>query len=112
MLTMSSRYLQLESAAHRGTGGVSAENRDLGFVPAFLDTDTGIIYPSTFADGRPAPVHVLDGFPDEVVLARDLRGRVARVVGSIIAGFLRESRFYTRDEAAKLVAAQRSSVPA
>jgi hypothetical protein len=52
---------------------------------------------------------VLDGFPDEVVIARDLRGRVAQVVGSIIAGFVRESRFYTRDEAAHFVAAH--SVP-
>ena len=105
MLTMSSRYLKLESAAHRGTGGVSAENRELGFVPAFLDTKTGTVYRSTFADGRPAPIHVLDGFPDEVVVARDLRGRVAQVVGSIVAGFVRESRFYTRDEAAQFLAA-------
>ena len=110
MLTLSSRYLQLESAARRGTGGVSAENRSLGFAPAFMDTKTGIIYQSMFADGRPAPVHVLDGFPDEVVVARDLRGRVAKVVGSIIAGFVRESRFYTRDEAAHFVAAHSAPV--
>ena len=100
MLTLSSRYLQLETAAHRGTGGVSAENRQLGFRPAFRDTDTGQTYPSTFADGRPAPFHILDGLPEPVVLARDRYGRVSRVLGSIVAGFLREGIFYTRAEAA------------
>lgn len=103
MLTLSSRYLQMETAAHRGTGGVSAENRGLGFRPAFRDTGTGETWPSTFADGRPAPFHVLDGLPEPVVLARDRYGRISRVLGSIIAGFLRDGMFYTRAEAAALV---------
>ena len=103
MLTVSSRYLQLETAIHRGTGGVSAENRQLGFRPAFRDTDTGQTYLSTFADGRPAPFHVLDGLPELLVLARDRHGRISRVLGTIVAGFLRDGAFYTRAEAAALV---------
>jgi hypothetical protein len=106
MLTLSSRYLQLETQAHRGTGGVSAENRQLGFRPAFRDTATGQTYPSTFADGAPAPSHVLDGLPDRVVVARDRYGRISRVIGSIVAGFVREGIFYTRPEAAALVREQ------
>ena len=35
MLTLSKRYLEMEQAANRGTGGVSTDNRHLGFVPAF-----------------------------------------------------------------------------
>ena len=100
MLTLSKRYLELEAAAHRGTGGVSAENLRLGFQAAFMDTATGITYRSTFVDGRPAPFHILDGIPDELVLARDRRGAVSRVVGSIIAGFLKDGVFYTREQAA------------
>lgn len=103
MLTLSSRYLQLETAAHRGTGGVSSENRKLGFQPAFQDQATGKTYPSTFADGRPAPFHILDGLPESLVLGRDRYGRISRVVGSIVAGFLREGAFYSRSEAAALV---------
>jgi hypothetical protein len=103
MLTLSSRYLQMETAAHRGTGGVSAENRALGFRPAFQDTATGKTYPSTFADGRPAPFHVLDGMPETLVLARDRYGRISRVIGSIVAGFVRDGTFYTRAQAAALV---------
>jgi hypothetical protein len=104
MLTLSKRYLQLESEAHRGTGGASEGNKALGFRPGFLDTHTGISYEARFADGRAAPFHLLDGIPDELVVARDRRGNVSQVVGTIVAGFLRGGFFYTREEAAKAVA--------
>lgn len=103
MLTLSKRYLELEQAANRGSGGVSSDNRHLGFVPAFMDTCTGKVYPCMFADGRPAAVHVLDGLPDELVVARDRYGRPSHVVGTMIAGFSLESRFYTREQAAAQV---------
>ena len=104
MVTLSRRYLELERAARRGTGGVSAENRHVGFVPAFLETRTGSVYPCAFADGRPAPFHLLDGLPDQLVVARDRYGAPSQVVGTVVAGFLLESRFYTRDQAAVLIA--------
>ena len=110
MLTFTKRYLELEQAAHRGTGGISAENGHLGFVPAFKDTHTGKVYQSTFADGRPAPFHVLDGLPDDLVVARDRQGRPSHVVGTIIAGFTLNSRFYTREQAAQQVS--RATAPA
>lgn len=103
MLTLSKRYLELEQAAHRGTGGVSSHNRHLGFVPAFMDTRTGKVYACTFADGRPAAFHLLDGLPDELVVARDRHGRPSHVVGTVIAGFSLDGRFYTRDQAAAQV---------
>ena len=112
MLTMSTRYLQLETEAHRGTGGVSVENHGLGFRPAFMDRDTGATYPATFRDGRPAPFHILDGMPDELVVARDRRGCVSRVVGSVVAGFLRDGIFYTREQAAAAVSEALLAEPA
>ncbi|MFO1349171.1 MAG: hypothetical protein U1F68_00230 [Gammaproteobacteria bacterium] len=84
----------------QGRGGVSAENRDAGFRPAFIDTATGAIYLSRFADGRPAPMHLLDGLPPELVIARFPSGRVAAAKDSVVAGFVRAGRFYTRDQAA------------
>jgi hypothetical protein len=105
MLTMSTQYLRMEAASHRGTGGVSSENRALGFRPAFQDTDTGQTYLSTFADGRPAPFHILEGLPDHLVLANDRYGRCSRVRGSVVAGFLRDGVFYTRAQAAATVRA-------
>jgi hypothetical protein len=112
MLPLSMRYLLLENAAHQGSGGVSAENRGLGFRPGFLDTLTGATYLSTFADGRPAPFHILDGMPEELVVARDRRGMISQVVGSIIAGFLRNGEFFTREQAAAAVAELKAADPA
>ncbi|MDT3671228.1 MAG: hypothetical protein ROZ37_12970 [Aromatoleum sp.] len=93
---------ELADQNHRfaGTGGRSEENCHAAFRPAFLDRDTSQVYESRFADGRPAPIHLLDGLPDEVVVARTTCGRVLAVKESVIAGFVRAARFYSREEAA------------
>ena len=97
---LTARTLRRQNQVFRGTGGVSAENRTLGFVPAFLDTQTGAVYRACFADGRPAPMHLLDGLPPAVVASRDPTGRVTALKSSVQAGFLRAERFYTREQAA------------
>jgi hypothetical protein len=56
---------------------------------------------SRFANGTPAPIHILDGAPEEWVVARDPSGRVIAVKASVIAGFLHQGRFYTRAQAAQ-----------
>lgn len=96
--------LYRENCCFDGTGGVSADNRCCGFLPAFLDAQTAVVYLSRFADGRPAPVHVLDGLPDDVVVSRDDFGHVAVVKSSLISGFVLDGRFYSREEAARKVA--------
>lgn len=103
-LMMTEELLKQENELHEGTGGRSQENRDLGFRPAFLDFQTQVIYPSRFADGRPAPIHVLDGLPDEVIVDRAASGRVVAAKASIISGFVRNGFFYTRSAAAKAAA--------
>lgn len=97
---MTDQVLEEENGCFRGTGGVSAENRTRGFHPAFRDIETNIIYPSCFADGRRAPCHLLDGLPDELVVTRDAAGRVTAVKGTVTSGFVCDSRFYSREEAA------------
>lgn len=87
----------------KGTGGVSQENRSRGFVPAFSDTTTGTIYLSRFADGHLAPMHLLEGLPAEVVAGRTSSGRVKAVKKTVVAGFVRNDQFYTREQAAKAV---------
>jgi hypothetical protein len=100
--------LALENERYRGAGGRSEENRPCGFRPAFLDTRTQRVYESRFADGMPAPVHLLDGLPAELVLTRSAARRVTAVLPTVIAGFIRAGRFYTREEACRAVAEQRS----
>ena len=101
--TLTPTSLALETACYRETGGVSENNGTLGFQPAFIDRDTQTVHLSRFSDGRPAPCHVLDGLPAELVLARSAQGRVLRVKGSVISGFVRDERFYTREEAAAML---------
>jgi hypothetical protein len=102
---MTSAVLVRENEVYAATGGVSAGNREQGFVPGFLDTETGIVYRSRDASGCLATIHRLDGLPDEVVQVRDGRGRVTQVKSSIVSGFLRAGMFYTRNEAAALLEA-------
>ncbi len=97
---LTARTLRQQNRCFRGTGGVSAENQALGFAPAFLDTITHQIYRACFADGRPAPMHLLEGLPPAVVAARDAAGRVTALKPTVLAGFVREEQFYTREQAA------------
>jgi hypothetical protein len=90
--------LRTQNRRYRGSGGVSAENRGAGFQPAFLDRRTGLVYLSQFPDGSPAPVHLLDGLPPQLVVQRTASGRVAAVRDSVVAGFVRDGRFLTRNE--------------
>lgn len=101
---LNSAVLKRHNDEFAGTGGRSQENRPWGFRPAFMDAVTHVIYRSCFSDGTAAPVHLLDGLPDEVVASRDATGRVLSAKASIVAGFVRDGRFYTRDEVAKITA--------
>ena len=77
---------------------MSAENGALGFQPVLLDRETGEVHASRFADGRPAPLHVLEGLPRTLVTVRSASGHVLRAKPSLVSGFVRLGRFYTREE--------------
>ena len=71
-------FLKQENQRFAGTGGVSENNRQAFFVPAFKNALTGEVALSRFRDGRIAPCHLIDGLPDEWIAARDglsARGR-------------------------------------
>ena len=97
------RLLQ-KNACFTGSGGVSKGNRSYGFRPAFRDNSTGAVYLSCFSNGMTAPVHLLDGLPDEVILERSFSGKVCAVKDSLISGFLFSGKFFTREEAANAIA--------
>ncbi|MGD8711067.1 MAG: hypothetical protein PVF40_11800 [Ectothiorhodospiraceae bacterium] len=92
-----------ERRAYRNTGGDSDTNRELGFVPAFLDTATGIVYLSRNPDGTLACCHCLDGLPGTLVVERDDGGRAIAVKATVVSGFERGGCFYTREQAARFV---------
>lgn len=95
--------IRRENLAFAGTGGVSAENRCRRFEPAFRDEATGRVELSRYANGALAPMHLMDGLPDEWIRERDGAGRVCALKSTIAAGFVRDGRFYTREQAACLV---------
>lgn len=97
---LSIRRLREGHRRFQGTGGVSQTNQAFGFLPAFRDGSTGLVYLSRYADGRIAPMHLLDGLPPELVVQRTTSGRVAAVRSSVTAGFVRAGQFYTRAQAA------------
>lgn len=92
-------FLVEENRRFAGTGGVSENNAQARFVPAFQDAHTGQVEISRFRDGRPAPFHLIDGLPEDWIAERDVTGRVIRIKGSIISGFVRFGVFFTRQEA-------------
>jgi hypothetical protein len=104
---MSEQRLEEENLAHAGTGGRSQENADVGFHAAFFDYASQRMYLSRFRDGRVAPIHMLDGLPEEVIVDRAPCGRVLAARASLVAGFERNGLFYTRKAAARAVAAIR-----
>lgn len=94
--------LETENQQFSGTTGVSQNNRSCGFIPAFCNLETHTVEPSRFASGAMAPMHVIDGLPSDWIESWDSEGHVNTVKGGVIAGFLREGCFYTREQAASL----------
>ncbi len=97
---MTKDLLTKENAHYRGTLGVSNNCAELGYLPAFKDTVTGEIQISLFADGRLAPIHVLDGLPKEWVVKQDGEQHPTKVKDSVVAGFVRNGIFFTREQLA------------
>lgn len=100
---MTEKVLQHENVVHAESGGRSQSNAAFGFAPAFFDFSTVTVYPSRFASGQPAPFHILDGLPDEVVVDRAPTGRVLSAKPTLISGFERNGYFFTRAAAARAV---------
>ena len=103
-LALSEDTLLQQNETFAGTAGVSENNRHLMVEPGFYHQSTGESCRSRFANGLPAPVHLLDGLPDAWVSKRDSDGRVAEACKEVIAGFLYRGEFYTREQAARLLA--------
>jgi len=95
--------LTQENRAFAGTGGVSENNRCHCFQAAFRDTATGRVELARFENGTPAPMHIFSGLPHEWISSRDESGAPIALLETIIAGFVRDAVFYTREEAAALV---------
>lgn len=95
--------LETENREYACTGGVSLNNSDFCFIPAFKDLESGRIEKSKFANGSLAPFHLLDGMPPEWIIDKDSSNRVTKIKEGIVSGFVLSGIFYSRDEAARYV---------
>lgn len=91
--------LVAENLKYKDSAGISENNGSFGFTPAYLDRRTGQIELSRYANGSLAPIHILEGLPDNWVSQRDVSGRITAIKSTIVSGFLREGQFFTRDQA-------------
>ncbi len=100
---LSQQLLRRQNLAYAGTAGVSRNNRDAGFSPAYYDSRSGEAVLSRFANGQPAPVHLLEGLPKTWILRRNKQGQVIKARPGVVAGFMREGVFYTREQATQAI---------
>jgi hypothetical protein len=98
---MNRNTLHCENLAFAGTRGVSQNNRELGFRPAFLDKITGRIELARMANGQPATMHLICWLPGDWGSSFNEDGSIESLKAEIVAGFEFDGLFYTRDEVAK-----------
>ena len=96
---MDRQELQEQNLRFADTSGVSANNQDKGFIPAFQDPAAGRVELARTEDGSVATMHLIAGLPREWAAELDSAGAVSRLKDGIVAGFCRNGQFYTRDQA-------------
>ena len=99
---MDNHTLRQENLAFHGTMGVSDNNRDMGFLPAFQDKRDGRVEIARTRVGLPAQFHMIEWLPREWARTLTGNGRVRSLRPEIVSGFVRAGVFYTRDELATI----------
>ncbi len=90
-----------ESRPYDGTCGESAVACQHSFVPAFQNSADGRVELARMPNGKPAPMHLISCLPRAWATRCDAHGNVLALIDTVIAGFVKGGRFYTREEAAR-----------
>jgi len=97
-MSMSQSQVEQQRSMYDRLGGAVFRDASFGFLPAFLDVKTRETHLSAYQDGEPAVIHMLDGLPGHWISEWGTDGRAIALKSSVIAGFMRNSRFYTINE--------------
>ena len=92
--------VQRESIEYAGTCGESATAKKSRFLPAFRNDSDGSVELARMPNGQPAAMHLISELPSSWACKLDDQGKVIELIEEIVAGFVRDGRFYTREEAA------------
>ena len=79
-------------------GGAVFNAAGFGFMPAFMDIHTRETHLSSYRNGEPAVLHILDGLPNYWVAEWGKDGSAVALKLGVIAGFMRGGKFYTLNE--------------
>ena len=96
------RSLVEESARFVGSCGDSATATQHHFLPAFCNRADGRVELAKLPNGQNAPMHLICALPEAWASKCDSDGTVVELIDGIVAGFVRNGHFYTREEAAEL----------
>lgn len=99
---MDMQTLHRQNLAFAGTAGVSENNRSQGFLPAFLNKHTGQVEVARCRSGAAATMHLISYLPAAWAERTAADGRVLSLKPGVIAGFVQNGIFYTREELAEL----------
>ena len=89
-----------ESQPYNGTCGESVVACQHQFIPAFCNSADGRVELARLPNGKPAPMHLISALPQAWAARCDNDGNVLELIDSIVAGFVKNGRFYTREQAA------------
>ena len=78
--------------------GAVFSDLSFGFIPAFKNLEDEQVHLSLDECGEISVMHLFDHLPDHWIYERDEGGRALSLQPSIIAGFMRNARFYTLGE--------------
>ena len=89
--------VQQQGTYYRFNGAVFSD-ASFGFMPAFKHIKNQQVHLSTDLNGELSVMHILDGLPETWIEEKDEKGRALTLKPDIIAGFMRNSEFYTLNE--------------
>lgn len=96
------------STLHSGQSRTAQQPNCLnGFTPAFLNAESGDIAFAKFANGFPAPVHIVEGLPENWFKQPNKKSGKEDLKQEIVSGFIREGHFFTREEATQQLASEK-----
>lgn len=82
---------------HQFNGAVFSDI-SFGFMPAFKNLTDQQIHLSIDHFGELSVMHLFDGLPEHWIHEKDSQGKALTLKAEIIAGFMRNSEFYTLGE--------------
>lgn len=97
MLISNQQALQ-QKGSYRQFNGAVFSDVSFGFIPAFKNLQDEQVHLSMDRNGELSLMHIFDSLPHEWVKEWDEKGSAVSLQPTVIAGFMRNSEFFTLSE--------------